>query len=88
MPRPVKQYSFNDLAGCVEQRRSRETGTMVGLYHGDQAGMENDPEFPWLTVCEDHSTISVHASLSLAKRTLGFPTNWCDECRDKIEEKR
>lgn len=50
-----RQYSFNDLAGCVVQRRSRITGTIVGLYQAEQAGM--DPEAGrWITVCEAHST--------------------------------
>lgn len=85
MSRQVKEYSFNGLAGCVIQRVSRETGTLVGLYHADQSGMESDPETPWATVCEEHSTLVCHASLAAAKSHLGFPTNWCEDCQKKHE---
>lgn len=79
--RTVKEYNFNGLAGCVAQRVSRETGTLVGLYHGEQSGMEADPELPWVTVCEIHHNLVGHASLANAREHLGFPTNWCEECR-------
>lgn len=80
-------YAFNGLAGCVIQRRSRETGTLVGLYHSLQSGMESDPELPWSTVCEDHSSIVSHPTLRDAKHFLGYPTQWCDDCREKEKEK-
>lgn len=58
MPR---QYDFNGLAGCVEQRKSRETGLLVGLYHAEQAGM--DPAAgAWATVCEAHGHLVSHGA--------------------------
>ena len=46
----VKEYHHNGLAGCVQQRKARATGTLVGVYHGEQSGMECDPDYPWITV--------------------------------------
>jgi len=83
MSKPVQAYSHDGLVGCVERRRSRHTGTEVGLYHGEQSGMERDPESPWVTVCEVHNTLVAHASLALARSHLPRPDGWCDECREK-----
>lgn len=74
-----RQYDFNGLAGCVEQRRSRETGLLVGLYHAEQAGM--DPEAgAWVTVCEVHGQLVNHETLALARSHLANPTGWCEVC--------
>lgn len=43
-----QRYAHNGLAGCVQQRRARQTRTLVGVYHGEQAGMEPDSESPWI----------------------------------------
>jgi hypothetical protein len=76
-----RQYAFNGLAGCVEQRRSRITGTLAGLYQAEQAGM--DPEAgKWSTVCEDHATCVNHATLAIARAHLPDPTSWCETCRE------
>ena len=80
MPRHVKEYDFNGLAGCVQQRRNRITGTLVGVYHGEQSGMESDPDNPWVTVCEDHGRIVAHPSLRLALEHAADPSGWCGDC--------
>lgn len=77
-----KRYTFNNLAGCVVQRISRITKTLVGLYSSEQSGMESDPELPWSTVCEVHHTLVSHETLAAARATLPDPTNWCDDCRE------
>lgn len=82
MTRRVKQYGFNGLAGCVTQFRSRATGTLVGLYHGEQSGMECDPEYPYVTVCEEHHTLVCHATLADARRCRD-PRDFCDDCRER-----
>jgi hypothetical protein len=79
--RQVKEYDFNGLAGCVSQRKSRITKTLVGVYHGVQSGMEEDPENPWITVCEVHHNCVCHPTLALAKDHAVDPTGWCEECR-------
>ena len=87
MPRAIKEYSFNGLAGCVVQRRSRITGTLSGVYHGVQSGMENDPDIPWQTVCEDHSTLVGHSTLKLAMDHAADPSGWCEDCREALKQK-
>lgn len=73
-------YEFNELAGCVVQRKSQRTGQLVGLYDAEQAGM--DPAGgAWLTVCEPHGSLCNHRTLALARHHLADPTMWCDTCR-------
>lgn len=74
-------YNHNNLAGCVAQWKSRETGTLVGLYHGVQSGMESDPDTVWCVVCEVHGTLVGHPTLTEARRTRS-PKEFCDDCRD------
>lgn len=76
----MKIYGYNDLAGCVQQRRARSTGTMVGVYHGDQSGIESDPTDPWVTVCEAHHNLMCHPTLALAKLHAAEPRAWCEDC--------
>ena len=83
----MKQYTFKGLAGCVVQRVSRKTKTLVGLYHSEQAGMESDPDLPWTTTCEKHSTLVCHETLALARSSVPDPTLWCDDCRQDEDEK-
>ena len=68
----MRDYRFNDLAGCVEQRRSRLTRHMVGLYHADQAQLDSSAG-PWATICEEHGHIINHDTLALARSHLGEP---------------
>lgn len=79
----MKRYAHNGLAGCVQQRRARSTGTLVGVYHGVQSGMETDAVEPWLTVCEAHSSLVAHPTLALAKSWAADPTMWCEDCAAK-----
>ncbi|MDK9702428.1 MAG: hypothetical protein OEL20_04760 [Sulfuritalea sp.] len=72
-------YAFNGLAGCVEQRRSRETGRLVGLYHAEQAHLDATPG-PWATICEAHGHIVNHRTLALARAHLANPRGWCETC--------
>lgn len=88
VPRPVKTYAFNNLAGCVTQKRSRETGDLCGLYHGQQSGMECDTATPWVTVCELHSTLVCHETLAHARTHLPSPTSWCEPCQLMVSQKK
>lgn len=76
MPR---MYSFNGLAGCVIQRKSLETGLMVGLYNAEQAGLDPDAG-AWATVCEAHGQLVNHRTLALARYHLANPMGWCEVC--------
>jgi len=77
-----KTYNLNGYAGLVERRRNRRTGTLVGLYHAHQAGIDADPETPWSTVCEDHSSMIGHRTLALARSGMVAPDDWCAACAD------
>ncbi len=78
-----KQYSFNNLSGCVLQRKNRITGTTISVYNNTQADL--DDENPWSTVCEEHHTICSHSSLRLAILHTTMP-EWCEECMKKLEQ--
>lgn len=84
--RTPKQYNFNGLSGCVVQRVARKTGSIVGVYHGVQSGMENDPETPWVTVCEVHGNLVGHPSLRQAMGWAADPEMFCEDCRSKETE--
>lgn len=73
-----------DAAGLREARIARSTGTLVGLYRADEAGIEDDPRTPWATVCEDHSTVVCHETRTAAGAALAYPGGWCDDCRTKL----
>lgn len=75
----IREYRFNNLAGCVVQRRCRETGRLVGLYNAEQAGIDSEPG-PWATVCEAHGSIANHPTLILATFHLPNPKSWCEIC--------
>ena len=67
----------------MQQTTARVTGTLVGVYHGDQSGLEGDPEHPWITVCEVHSACISSPTLALAKSAATDPAGWCEDCRPK-----
>lgn len=79
----AKQYAYNNLAGCVSQHRSRITGTLVGVYNSQQAGLEDDPTAKWTTVCEDHGYLVGHRTLALAISHAPVSHDWCEECKGK-----
>lgn len=77
----TREYAFDGLAGCVERRRNRTTGLLVGLYHNGQAGFDDDDgRAPWSTVCEEHGHIVSHDTLALARTHLADPAGWCEQC--------
>ena len=75
--RTPRRYSYKGLTGCVTQRKSRQTKTLVGLYHAGQADIDGDPENPWATVCEEHGCLVSHPTLELAHSSMADPTEWC-----------
>lgn len=78
----AKTYAHNNLAGCVSQRRSQVTKTLVGVYHSEQAGLENDPTAKWMTVCEDHGYLVGHPTLAIANSHAPVPNEWCETCKE------
>lgn len=79
MRRPCREILAHH-AGAVECRRNRASGTTITLYRAAEAGMEDDPEFPWATVCEDHNMLVLHPTRSLARQGMAWP-EWCEECQ-------
>lgn len=67
-------------AGCLILRRSRSSGTVVGLYRADEAGLDADAG-PFATVCEDHGGIVNHRTRSIAESHLSHPIEWCPRCQ-------
>jgi len=74
-------------AGRFATGRARSTGTLVGLYRADLAGIDTDPELPWFTVCEDHSALVGHGSRAAARDAMLHPESWCGDCRTISENK-
>ncbi len=70
-------------AGIVAYRKARSTGTRVGLYHAEEAGLDSDPDMPWVTVCEDHSSMITHGTRRLAEQALSHPEDWCEPCQQR-----
>lgn len=69
-------------AGLVSYRRARSTGTHVGVYRADEAGIESDPKTPWATVCEEHAGCVCHATRALAMSWASQPESWCPTCQE------
>lgn len=54
MPRLAKYMP--DYAGLRYYAKARTTGTHVGIYDGEEAGMDTDGG-RWQTVCEEHGSV-------------------------------
>lgn len=82
-----KYYNRDGYSGCVSRRRSRDTGTLVGVYNAVQAGMDPTHGCTWYTVCEDHGSVIGHETLSVANYHAPVPSEWCEDCMEKQKEK-
>jgi hypothetical protein len=80
----MKTYDYNGLLGCVSQHKSQKTKVIVGVYHGEQSGLDCDTETPWLTVCETHGACVGHPTLKLAKQWAPYSFDWCEDCMKGI----
>jgi len=76
-----------DIAGLVVRRRNRLTGAILSVYRASDAGMSDDPEFPWAAVCETHGAIILNATRRLAEQAMQFP-EWCSDCTEKLPVER
>ena len=80
----VKEYHTDGLAGCVERRTARATGTLTAVYHASQAGIDADAR--WVVCCEEHGTLLESDTLSQAKKDRTDPEVWCEACREERPE--
>jgi len=77
-PAGFRAATLEDLAEVVKpaglriSRRCRESGYRVGLYDGEEAGMDTEAG-RWQTVCEWHHTICCHETYELALWYLSPP---------------
>ena len=69
-----------DHAGVVAYHRARSTGTHVGVYRANEAGIESDPATPWATVCTDHAGVVCHTTRADAISWASRPHEWCPTC--------
>lgn len=72
-------HNLNGIPGLVQLRKSRQTGTMVGIYDGELQGLDTESG-RWSTVCEEHGTVIAHQTLALAKTWAPVPDEWCEDC--------
>ena len=78
-----------DYAGLVYWRRARSTGTQVGVYNGEAAGLDTDGgEMPWSTVCEPHGGVVTHRTRAIAISHAPHPEEWCETCQEKASTGR
>lgn len=80
MSRARRTHNFDGLEGCVTRFKPRQTGTLVGVYFESE---ENDPEYPWASVCEIHGILVCHRTRQLAIDHARDPQGWCQWCRSK-----
>lgn len=72
-----------ERAGCVQLRRARSTGTVVGVYDAGPAGL--DPEGGrWNTVCDEHGFVCSHETLATARAFAASPEDWCEPCQANL----
>lgn len=85
--RTVKTYNLGGIKGLVAKSVAMSTGVTVFLFHGDQSGLESDPEVPWMTVCEEHASCVGHKTLKDARSWMAEPQMWCEGCQGKNDVK-
>ena len=81
----IRTYITDGRKGCVQLRRAKSTGTLVGVYNCDQADLDTD-DGSWATVCEEHGSICNHDTLKLARDHASAPDQWCEECGKERDE--
>lgn len=74
--------SWPNYAGLVYWHRSRRTGTYVGVYNGEVAGMDTGGGNPWSTVCEPHGGVVSHPTRAVAISHAPYPDEWCPTCQE------
>lgn len=68
-------------SGCVRLWKPQEGDVVVGLYRGEEAGMDTDGgKAPWSLVCEDHSHVVHFETRAIAEHHGVKPLGWCDVC--------
>jgi len=64
---------------------NKETGTLVVVLNAHEQGLDDDPENPWATFCDDHGRFVSHSTLQLARSHASAPTGWCEPCQGRTD---
>lgn len=80
--RQARLADARELAGYRSAHFARSTGTLVLVLDAVAAGLEDDPEIPWFTVCDDHGGCVGHPTLALARSFASCPEDWCPTCQE------
>lgn len=71
----------SQAAGLRSIAVRRSTGTLVGVYQAQEAGLEDDADAGrYATVCEPHSRLVLHDTRQLAEDHATCPEGWCGVC--------
>lgn len=70
-------------AGQVARMLNRETGSLMGVYRAEEAGLDTLGG-PWVAVCEDHGSIVNVQTARRAHEAARDPRSFCEGCRDSM----
>lgn len=68
------------MTAALTSKRNRQTGTHIVVGHATDVGLDDDPEYPWWTICEEHGRVCSHPTLALARVHGAYPNGWCGVC--------
>lgn len=71
--------SWPNHEGLIGYARARTTRTHVGIYDGEEAGLDTDGG-RYTTICEEHGRLVSHATIALARQHAPHPEEWCEVC--------
>lgn len=74
------RHHVRTKTGLIQRRQTKDTGVTVSVYEAAKGGYCTDGG-PYVTICEEHSTICNHDTLKLALAHAPY-CEWCEECMD------
>lgn len=82
--RQARKAVAETWAGYRQATFSQTTGTMVVVLRAADAGIDDDPDYPWATLCDDHDSVCLHRTLAVARDFAPTPDAWCQGCREVL----
>ncbi len=86
----------SNLAGLVEQRTSRATGLVYSIFDSMAQGIETQPskedfvrgrnQLKYTVICDTHAACVCVSSVAHARTACASP-DFCDDCREILDEK-
>lgn len=77
-------YNHENIPGCVDRRRCRQTNGYVRVYCNPQAEIHSRDT--WSVFCEEHNTRKDFSTIGLATISAAVPQEWCPHCADKVQQ--